>query len=91
MPTVENGEVRIHYELSGNESGELLMFGNSLGSNLHMWDKVVPRLQAKHRILRYDMRGHGASSVPPGPYTLDELGCDALFLLDHLHIDRLNF
>ena len=91
MPTVENGEVRIHYELSGNENDELLMFGNSLGSNLHMWDKVLPQLQANHRILRYDMRGHGASSVPPAPYTLDQLGRDALLLLDHLHIDRLNF
>lgn len=91
MPTVENDEVRIHYELSGNEDGELLMFGNSLGSNLHMWDKVLPQLQANHRILRYDMRGHGASSVPPAPYALDQLGRDALLLLDRLHIDRLNF
>jgi 3-oxoadipate enol-lactonase len=91
MPTIENGEVRIHYELSGNEDGELLMFGNSLGSNLRMWDKVIPQLEAKHRILRYDMRGHGASSIPPAPYTLDQLGRDALLLLDYLHIDRLNF
>ena len=91
MPAVHNGEVRIHYELTGTGNDEVLMFGNSLGSNLHMWDKVISRLQATHRILRYDMRGHGASSVPAAPYTLDQLGRDVLFLLDHLKIDRVNF
>ncbi len=90
MPAIENGELRIQYELSGHEN-EVLMFGNSLGSNLRMWDKIVPRLQAAHRILRYDMRGHGASSVPAAPCTLDQLGHDALLLLDRLKIDRVNF
>jgi 3-oxoadipate enol-lactonase len=90
MPTTDTGEVRIFYELSGS-GADLLVLSNSLGSSLRMWDKVVPALEEHHRVLRYDTRGHGASSVPAPPYTLDQLGRDALFLLDRVGADRLNF
>ncbi len=90
MPTVDNGPVRIHYELSGS-GPELLVLSNSLGSSLQMWDKVVPAFEAHHRVLRYDTRGHGGSGVPSLPYTLDQLGRDVLSLLDHLGEDRANF
>jgi len=90
MPTVENGGVRLHYETSGIASGQVLALSNSLGSSLHMWDRVLPQLESRYRVLRYDTRGHGRSSVPPGPYTIDQLGHDLLALLDHLGIDRAN-
>ena len=90
MPTADNGEVRISYELSGS-GAELLVLSNSLGSTLRMWDKLVPALEPHYRILRYDTRGHGASSVPAPPYAIDQLGGDVLFLLDHLGEDRVNF
>jgi 3-oxoadipate enol-lactonase len=91
MPMIEIRDVRIHYELSGDESLPILVLGNSLGSNLHMWDKVLPRLEEQHHVLRYDMRGHGGSSVPAGPYTLDQLGSDVFSLLDFLGMDRVDF
>ena len=59
MPTAETGEVLLHYELSGNEQGGILVLANSLGSNLHMWDKVVRTLESTFRVLRFDTRGHG--------------------------------
>jgi 3-oxoadipate enol-lactonase len=90
MATVENGDVRTHYEWSGSGDGAVLVFSNSLGSDLHMWDKVLPSLESRYRILRYDMRGHGKSSVPPGLYTADQLGNDLLSLLDHLELGRVN-
>ena len=90
MATVENGDVRIHYEWSGCDDGTVLVFANSLGSDLHMWDKVVPSLEKRFRILLYDTRGHGKSSVPPGPYTAAQLGGDLLFLLDQLALGRVN-
>ena len=89
MPISENRGLKIHYELSG-DSGPVLVMGNGLGSNLRMWDKVLPRCEEQHRVLRYDMRGHGGSSVPAGPYTLDQLGYDVLSLLDFLGMDRVN-
>jgi 3-oxoadipate enol-lactonase len=91
MPRFDNGGgVGLHYELSGAAAGPVLVLANSLGSNLHMWDKVLPRLEKNVRILRYDMRGHGKSSVPPPPYTLDQLGSELLLLLDHLSMDRVH-
>lgn len=61
---------------------------NSIGTDLRMWDPQIELLSRKLRIIRYDCRGHGASDVPPGPYSIDELGHDLLALLDTLHIER---
>lgn len=91
MPEIDNAGVRIHYLLSGNEGGDPLVLGNSLGSNLHMWDKVLPFFESKYRVIRFDTRGHGKSSVPPGPYRLEELGGDVLRLLDALNIEGVQF
>jgi 3-oxoadipate enol-lactonase len=88
MPTLERGEVRLHYEQSGAVNGPMLVLANSLGSNLHMWDKVIPSLEKSLRILRYDLRGHGKSSVPPPPYSIEQLGNDLLMLMDYLSIER---
>ena len=91
MPEVEHAGVRLFYELSGNLQGEILVFGNSLGSNLHMWDKVLPWFESRYRVVRFDMRGHGRSSVPKGPCSIEELGCDVLRLLDSIGIEAMNF
>jgi len=56
-----------------------------------MWEKVLPAFEEHYRVLRYDMRGHGASSVSLPPYTLDQLGRDVLLLLDQLEVDRVQF
>src|SRR5215469_18539711 len=90
MPEVENGEVRLHYEVGGSEQGEVILLANSLGSNLHIWDKVLPAFENRFRVVRFDLRGHGKSSTPKGPYTIVDLGHDALLLLDHLGVERAN-
>ena len=76
MPTTENDGVRLHYEVSGEARGTVLVLANSLGSNLRMWDKVLPAFENRHRVLRFDMRGHGKSSVTPEPLTIEQLGRD---------------
>ncbi len=88
MPTVESDGVRLHYEMSGNPRGPVLVLANSLGSNLHMWDKALPAFESNCRVLRYDMRGHGESGVATEPFTIDELGRDVLRLLDEVNADR---
>jgi 3-oxoadipate enol-lactonase len=90
MPKINLPDVTINYELTGPESAPVLVFSHSLGLNLKMWDAQVESLSLKYRILRYDMRGHGLSSTPPGPYTIDQLGNDAINLLDALHLDKVN-
>jgi 3-oxoadipate enol-lactonase len=47
-----------------------------------MWARQMGAFRTAYRVIRYDARGHGASSVPRGPYTLDQLGGDALAVLD---------
>jgi 3-oxoadipate enol-lactonase len=81
----------IHYQLDGTPGAPVLMFSNSLGADLSMWNPQVHALSGQFRILRYDTRGHGQSEVSPGPYTLDRLGRDVLQLLDELGLAEVNF
>jgi 3-oxoadipate enol-lactonase len=91
MPFAQLKDVRIHYDLAGPADGPVLVFSNSLGETLSMWDPQTPVFQKQFRVLRYDTRGHGQSSVTPGPYTIEQLARDVLALLDELHIDRVYF
>jgi len=82
---------RVHYRLDGSAAAPVIVLSNSLGATLSMWDPQVAPLSRRFRVLRYDTRGHGLSSVPAGPYTIDGLGGDVLELLDTLRIDRPHF
>jgi len=90
MPIADLGDVRIRYNLTGH-SGPVLVLSNSLGTDYTMWDRQMSALSRHFRILRYDTRGHGGSSVPPGEYTVEQLGGDVLTLLDSLKLDRVDF
>jgi 3-oxoadipate enol-lactonase len=91
MPFVDLPQARIHYLLSGDSSLPALVLSNSLGTNFSIWDARVAEFERHFRILRYDMRGHGKSSVPPPPYSVPELAGDLLSLADFLGIDRFHF
>ena len=86
---IEGG--RIRYEVTGADQVRTLVFSNSLGTDLAMWDAQVAALDRDFRIVRYDTRGHGESSVTPGGYTIDQLADDVIALLDHLGLDRVYF
>ena len=91
MPFLVLDEVRLRYELSGTAGASVLLFSNSLGTNLEMWESQRVALEDQFRILRYDQRGHGSSSVPPAPYKLEQLGQDVLGLMDGLRLDCIHF
>lgn len=91
MPHAELSELRIHYALEGPADAPVLVFSNSLGTNLHMWDSVVNGFTDRYRVLRYDTRGHGQSGMPEGGYTLPMLGMDVLALLESLKIESAMF
>jgi 3-oxoadipate enol-lactonase len=91
MPFADLQNARIHYALSGDRSLPVLVLSNSLGTNLSMWDQQAPSFEKSFRLLRYDMRGHGQSSVPPPPYSVPDLAADVLSLIDSLGIDRFHF
>lgn len=90
MQVTANG-IEIRYELEGNASGTPVLLSHALGASLHMWDSQLEALGARWRVLRYDTRGHGSTSVPPGPYTLEQLADDAAALLDSLRIEKAHF
>lgn len=80
-----------HYRFDGSDSAPVLILSNSLSSDLSMWDAQIP-LWARHfRVLRYDARGHGGSVAPDRPYSMDELGRDALNLMDVLGIEKAHW
>jgi 3-oxoadipate enol-lactonase len=83
--------VRIAYRFDGAEHLPVLILSNSIGTSYHMWDGEVDALSQHFRVLRYDARGHGKSSVPAGAYSLDRLGRDVLEMMDALGIRRAHF
>lgn len=84
MAFLRIGAGSVYYRLAG--SGPTVVFVNSLGSSLAIWDEVIEALPGV-RTLRYDLRGHGLSDAPAGPYTLQQLAGDTLELMDALQIE----
>ncbi|MGR3366889.1 MAG: 3-oxoadipate enol-lactonase [Sagittula sp.] len=84
MQTVQLGDTRIHYALTGPEDGTPVVFANSLGTDFRLWDEILPMLPDNLRILRFDKRGHGLSDTPKGPYSMGALITDTERLMDHL-------
>jgi len=80
--------VIVHHTVSGAQDAPVLVLSNSLGSTLAMWEPQADALAERFRLIRYDTRGHGASPVPPGPYSIDDVGADLIALLDHLGVER---
>ncbi len=74
--------------IDGAEGSPWLLMLNSLSTTYEMWDEQIPALAGHFRVVRYDQRGHGGSDAPDGPYSIDDLGMDALALLDEIGADR---
>lgn len=81
----------LNYVFDDFKKEQTIVFSNSLGTDLSMWDKQVGLLGLEYNILRYDTRGHGKSEAPAGEYSIEMLGKDVLELLDYLKIEKVNF
>jgi 3-oxoadipate enol-lactonase len=82
---------RLYYRLDGAQSAPVVVLANSLGTALSMWDAQVPVLTRYFRVLRYDLRGHGASSLSEEPFGVERLAADVIALLDGLNLGRVHF
>ena len=76
------------YQVEGPRDAPALTFVNSLGTDMRLWEPQVHWLRKYYRVLRYDIRGHGMSSLGDGPITIEQLGRDLSSLLGHLEIER---
>jgi 3-oxoadipate enol-lactonase len=83
MPLIYLDDIRLNAELAGPASGPPLVLAHALGTSLALWDDLLPLLPPGLRILRLDLRGHGASDVPAPPYAMGTLIRDVERLMDH--------
>jgi len=72
----------LHFRDENPRQPRTIVFANSLGTDLRIWDEVVACFVGDFRTLRYDLRGHGLSEAPPAPYAIDDLAADLAALLD---------
>jgi 3-oxoadipate enol-lactonase / 4-carboxymuconolactone decarboxylase len=91
LPFVNANGARMYYRLDGRADLPVLVLSHSLGCDHGQWDPQVPDLLRNFQILRYDLRGHGASEATPGDYTIEQLGRDVLGIADELGIAKFHF
>ena len=82
MPQIRLGDLDVSYELTG--SGVPVVLVHGLGSSGRDWEWQVPALEGSYRVLTYDVRGHGRTSKPRGPYSVKQFADDLAGLLEHL-------
>ncbi|MGI9449420.1 MAG: 3-oxoadipate enol-lactonase [Geminicoccaceae bacterium] len=86
MKAITANGIVLHVADQGPEDAHALVFSNSLGSDFRIWDRVVARLPANLRIIRYDKRGHGLSTSTDAPYSIEDHRGDLADLLDGLGV-----
>ena len=88
MPTIQVNDINVNYEISGQ--GEPLLFIHGLGSSCRDWEKQTPHFVDRFQVIAMDLRGHGKSAKPPGPYSLSQFAGDMAELMCVLGIPYAN-
>jgi 3-oxoadipate enol-lactonase len=91
MPLSRTGEAKIYYQFDSTPHPSTLVLSNSLGTDISLWDGQAPEILKHFSLLRYDLRGHGRSPLPAGPYSIEQLSRDVLSLLDELGLRQVHF
>jgi 3-oxoadipate enol-lactonase len=90
MPTARVTDIEINYQLEG-DGDETIVLINGLADDLETWVLQIDDLVgAGYRVLRFDNRGVGKTSAPPGPYTSRMLADDAKGLVDQLGLSNFH-
>lgn len=82
---------RLAWRMEGPSDAPVLVLAHALGASSVMWQAQATALCDEYRVLRYDSRGHGASDITPGPYSIARLGQDVLGLIDALGLEKVSF
>lgn len=78
----------LYWKRDGRDDAPALLLLNSIGTDMDLWDGVLPHLRDHFALLRMDARGHGASIAEPGDYSLAMLADDVLAVADAAGLDR---
>ncbi len=84
MPTLPINGIDLYYQEFG--AGEPLVLIPGMGGTVESWQAQIRHFQRRYRVISLDNRGAGRSSMPPGPYTMDQMAADLAGLLDALQI-----
>ena len=88
---IVGGGIVVNCRLEGPETARAVMFGNGLATGTAMWELQAAEFAERFRVLRYDVRGHGATEATPPPYTIERLADDVVDLLDRLGIGKVAY
>jgi 3-oxoadipate enol-lactonase / 4-carboxymuconolactone decarboxylase len=91
MPFVRIDGARLYWRCDGSDNRPALLLGNSIGTDHVLWEPVLADLMRTFRVIRFDMRGHGASEAPAGEYSLERLARDALAVADAAGARRFHY
>ena len=91
MSFVQTSSGNLYYRLQGADDTPVVVLSHCLGLDHGMWDAQTEALAPHFRVLRFDTRGHGASSAVPGDYAIDELARDVVTLVDALGISTFAY
>ena len=91
MARMQVGTGEFNVLVDGPDDAPAVLMSNSLGTTLHMWDDQAEALKTRFRVIRYDSRGHGGSVADEGPYSIEQLGRDALAILDALKVSKAHY
>ena len=90
LPTIRVGTLDVACTVEGPENAPALVLIHGVLADQTAWDAVAARLRGRFRIVRYGVRGHGGSSAPPAPYSLEQLDDDVPPLLDALGLQKVH-
>lgn len=82
MPVTKINGIEIYYEVSG--AGEPLVLIHGLGASTRDWEEQVAYFSKAYRVVAFDIRGHGRSQKPPGPYSIPLFTSDTVELMKRL-------
>ena len=88
---IEVNGVTLRVRAEGPDGAPCVVFGNSLVTDLTVWDAQAEVLRDRYRVLRYDQRGHGLSEVGSAPPSIDLLGADLDALLERFAIESCTY
>ncbi|WP_028863093.1 alpha/beta fold hydrolase [Psychromonas aquimarina] len=86
MPKLHCNGINLYYEIHG--SGQPLLFIHGLGSSTRDWELQVAEFSRTYQVITFDLRGHGRSDKPAGPYNMAMLAADCIGLLQGLAIEK---
>ena len=74
MPTLQSNKINLYYEVTGE--GQPLLFSHGLGSSARDWELQVGEFSKNYQVITIDLRGHGRSDKPAGPYSMSMFAAD---------------